>query len=209
MKHKLFAPAYWFFDLAKVTAAIPGLLWFRPHVIYESKKASKLIRGGALLCANHQTHYDPVYLQVVVGYRRHRFVCLQEFFSKPSTAWLFRHFLCIPIDREHPKLKTIREIADYLKSGWVVTIFPEGKISTDKISAFQSGIVLMAVQGEAPIIPVYVRPKKHWYDRLTAAIGEPIETTVLCGGRPSIAQIEEIAAELHKREEKLREMLER
>ena len=60
-KHKLFSLRYWFFDLTKTTAAIPGLLWLRPKWIYESPKAKERIRGGALLCANHQSLLDPTF----------------------------------------------------------------------------------------------------------------------------------------------------
>ena len=203
-KHKLFSPKYWFFDLAKWTAALPGMIWMRPKWIYESQKARERIRGGALLCANHTSYLDPVYVQFAVGYRRERFVCLREFFRTKTLSWLFTHFLCIPIDKGNPGLKTIREIAEALKEGWVVSVFPEGTVTDGSLKSFHSGIVLMASMGQCPIIPVYIRKREHCWQRLRIAIGEPF---ALAGeGKPGITQMEEYAQELQKREETLEKL---
>ena len=45
---KLFSLRYWFYDFVKLTAALPGLLWFRPKWIYENEAAKKRVRGGAI-----------------------------------------------------------------------------------------------------------------------------------------------------------------
>ena len=95
---KLFSPRYLVHDFIKATAAIPGLIWMRPRWIFETKAARKRIRGGALLIANHYGFFDPVYLMFAVWYRRHHFICGKEFFES-RFRWLFKQFLCIPIDR--------------------------------------------------------------------------------------------------------------
>ena len=204
-KHKLFSLRYWFFDLTKTTAAIPGLLWLRPKWIYESSKAKDRIRGCALLCANLQSLLDPIYLQFAVTYRRQRFVCLQSFFEKPVTKWLFTRFLCIPIDKGNPSLKTIREIGAALKEGWLVSVFPEGTIAGGaSLQSFHSGVVLMASMGRCPLIPVYIRKKERFWQRMRIVIGEPI--TLAGEGKPGISEMEEVARELQKREERLEEL---
>ena len=207
-KAKLFSLRYLFYDFVKVTAALPGLLWFRPKWIYESPAARKRIRGGCLLIANHDGFFDPICVMTAVWYRRHRFVCDKIFFTGKK-RWLFQHFLCIPVDRENVGMDTLRTIAGALKSGSLVSLFPEGHIAGKEesgqsgVAAFKSGMVRMALQGRAPILPVYCRPKPHFWSRLRMAIGEPIDILERYGPRPSLSQIEKIADELRQKEEEL------
>ncbi|MBR0062767.1 MAG: hypothetical protein IJP67_01215, partial [Oscillospiraceae bacterium] len=70
-----------------------------------------------------------------------------------------------------------------------------------------SGMILMSVQSGAPIIPVYVKPRKHFYERVVAVIGEPFSVTERYGARPKFSQIDEAAKLLHEKEMKLTELL--
>ena len=202
---KLFSPRYLVHDFVKITAA-PGLLWLRPRWIYENKAARKRIRGGALLISNHYGFFDPIYLMFAVWYRRHHFVCGQEFFDS-KFRWLFKHFLCIPIDRSNVNVASMRQITDELKAGSLVSIFPEGHINdgSGNMAEFKSGMVLLAMQGKAPIVLVYVRPKAHWYNRVTFVIGEPIDI-MKDGRRPSLSEIDGIAKTLQAKEEELKQI---
>ena len=196
------------YDFVKVTAALPGLIWFRPKWVYENERARKRIRGGALLIANHYGFFDPIHLMMAVWYRRHRFICRKEFFESRA-AWLFRGFHCIPIDKENFSVDSFREITGQLSAGALVSMFPEGQVARQEgIAAFKSGMVLMAIKGGAPIVPVYLKPRKHFYSRQVLAIGEPVDVRALCGPRPGMAQIESAAELLHRKEEALRAMTE-
>lgn len=204
---KLFSPRYLVYDFVKATASLPGLIWMRPRWIYETEAAKKRIRGGALLIANHYGFFDPVYLMFAVWYRRHHFICGQEFFES-KFRWLFKQFLCIPVDRKNFNFGSLREITDELKSGSLVSIFPEGHIHDDggNLGAFKSGPVLIALQGKVPIVPVYVRPKAHFWNRVTFVIGEPIDLVKRYGKRPPMSEIDAIAEELHRKEESLKQI---
>ena len=206
---KLFSLKYLVHDFIKVTAALPGLLWLRPRWKYENASARKRIRGGAVVIANHIGFFDPVYLMFAIWYRRHHFICGKEFFDS-KYRWWFEHFLCIPVDRQNFNMNSLRQISDELKAGSLVTLFPEGHINdgSGAMAAFKSGMVLMALQGKAPVIPVYLRPKAHFYSRLTVVIGEPIDIIARYGKRPSMQQIDEIAAELQHKEEELKKIAE-
>ena len=204
MSHNLIIPQCWFFDFAKITAVIPGLIWLRPKLQYESSRARNRIRGGALIASNHSSHMDPVYLQFAVGYRRQRFVCMKEFFEGPVSRWFFTHFLCIPVDRENASMKTVHEVVDALREGWIVSIFPEGHITQGETEMFKTGIILMASQSECPIIPVYIRRPERWWNRLRVCIGEPIDVIRACGGKPNLRQMREISEMLREKEERLK-----
>ena len=204
---KLFSLKYLVYDFVKVTAALPGLLWLRPRWRYENKEARRRIRGGAVVIANHVGFFDPIYVMFAIWYRRHHFICGKEFFESKS-RWWFERFLCIPVDRENFQLNSLRQISDELKAGSLVPLFPEGHINdgSGRMAAFKSGMVLMALQGKAPIVPVYCRPQAHFWNRLTVVIGEPIDIIARCGKRPSMQQIEQIAADLQSKEEELKQI---
>ena len=204
---KLFPWHYLIYDFVKVTASLPGIVWYRPKIVYENKKAKKKIRGGAILISNHIGFFDPVPLQFVVWYRRHHFIVGREL-TEAKNGWILKKFLCIPIDRNNTGIGTIREITAKLKAGEMITMFPEGHIGdSNGVAAFKSGMVLMAVQSKRPIVPVYIQEKKRFWNRLRAAVGEPIDVCAMFGARPTFKEIEQAAELLHKKEEELERLI--
>lgn len=179
-----FSFKYILHDFLRVTGAPLGLIFYRPKNIYESEKAKKRIKGGALVVANHIGFLDPLHLMFGIWYRRHHFVAMKELFERSKfNAFLFKYaFLCISIDREKFGLKTFKEIVGHLKAGDLVTMFPEGRITEDNggdFGDFKSGMILMALKGGVPIIPVYSARKTRFFERLKFVIGEPIDIVEL------------------------------
>ena len=198
-----------FYDFVRVTAALPGLIWLRPKIVYSSPAARARQRGGVLVIANHCGYLDPVYLMFAIWYRRHHFVCLDSFFDSRFKRWLFSQFHCIPIDRENFSMLSLRRITDELREGRLVSMFPEGRVNAaDGIEPFKSGMALMAYQSDRPILPVYIRPRKRWYDRLVVCIGEPVNVREKIGTVPSLARFEQVAAELEQTEKALSRLAE-
>ena len=186
----------------RVTAALPGLLWMRPRILYENEAARRRIRGGALLVSNHVSVLDPVYVMFTVWYRQIRFVCLKEFFDGGFRSLIFRISRCIPIDRENVGVDTLREIVSALKAEEAVAIFPEGHIkeSDEAVDSFKSGAVLMSVMSGRPIVPVYIQKSKRFFSRLTAVVGEPMDPAAAYGKRPTGEQLRAFSEAMHGRE---------
>lgn len=206
--NSLFSVRYLFYDFVKITGVIPGYIWLRPKLRYINAKARRRIRGGALVISNHRGFIDPIYLQFAIWYRRHRFVCLESFF-KGKKAWLFRAFLCIPIDKENVSLDSVRDIIAHLENDELVTIFPEGQVNdgTGEMAAFKSGVVLMALRSGKPIVPIYIKERKHFLSRLTAAIGEPIDINEVYKDVPMFKKLELTSKMLEEKEEELKNYL--
>lgn len=202
--NKTFSFVFLIHDISKILLALPGLLWFRPKIIYENKEAKKRIRGGALVIANHIGFFDPIYLQYCIWYRRHHFVCLDEFF-KGKLWWMFKVFLCIPINKQNISIKTFKDIIAHLKCDELVTLFPEGQIESTEgeLNAFKSGMILMAVQSGKPIVPVYIKQRKHFYNRLRMCVGQAVDPVTLCGERPTMKTINSATELLQRHEEVL------
>ena len=199
---------YIVYDFVRLTA-LPGFIWFRPKFIYANDSSKQRIKSGAIAIANHIGYFDPVYLMIAIWYRRHHFVCIREFFEGRFRAWLFRQFHCIPIDRDSFSMESLRRITEELKAGHLVSLYPEGRIIASKqVSAFKSGMVLMALRSDTPIIPVYIKPRKHWYSRLVICIGEQVNVSGELGPRPSLERINQLTAFLEEKELSLMKLAE-
>ena len=191
-------------DFIFATGALPGLIFFRPKWIYEDRE-NRHIKGGAIIIGNHSGFFDPIYMMMAVYYRRQRFLAMKEMFDTKFKSWLFSIFFCIPVDRENFNLKTFRDVVKLLKDGKAVTMFPEGHVSRDEMSSFKSGMVLMAKSANVPIVPIYVKPRKHWYSRLVMAIGAPIDIEKTYGN-VTMADIDKVTEDIKQRENNLMEM---
>lgn len=192
------------YDFTVVTGC-PAFLWYRPKRIYISKEAKKKVKGGMILISNHISLRDPVYLLVGYPFRRHNFVATKELFSNKFRKWFFgKFFRIIEIDRDNFSIASFKEITQRLKEGRMVTLFPEGHVNTNddgSLNQFKSGMVMMAIKGNAPIVPVFINKKPKLGSRLVIAIGEPINVKDYTKGvMPTIEEIENISQALREQE---------
>ena len=199
----------WFHDFVKITGAIPTLLWLRPKFIYPSKQAKRRIKkGGVLFISNHSGYIDPIVLLCTVWYRRLNCVATKQLFKGKFNNWMFRHFLCIPVDRENFSILTFKQIVTRLKSGKAVGIFPEGAINKgeNKVEAFKAGSAMMAMRAGVPVVPLYIAKREKWYSRVRVVIGEPIR---LNNENPhALGEVDKANEILHDAEEKLAQFYE-
>ena len=195
-------------DIMRILGA-PGLLFFRPKKYYISEKAKKHMKGGVLIVSNHISIHDPMYLMHGIWYRRLRFVAMSELFATKFSRWLFtKIFLCIEIDRNNFNVVDFKNIVGHLKAGEPVAIFPEGHVNMEEkgTQTFKSGMVVMALRSDCPIVPVYIKRRKHWYSRLVFGIGEPINVKDFCEGTPNVNDVNKATLFLQEQEAKLAEL---
>ena len=203
-KAKLFSLRCLLMDLIRITGALPGLVWLRPKIRYTAKQAKKRLRGGVLVIANHTSFIDPASMMYVLWYRRLYFVCHQAFVETKAGPFFRAAGCLIPINADNFSVGSFRSITESLRDGKAVTLFPEGHVNKgDEMLEFKSGMVLISMQSKRPIVPVYLKPRRHWYSRLKAVVGEPVDITALSEGRPAFSKIQEVTALLRKREEEL------
>jgi acyl-[acyl-carrier-protein]-phospholipid O-acyltransferase/long-chain-fatty-acid--[acyl-carrier-protein] ligase len=111
--------------------------------------------GGVLLLANHVSYVDA--LVIAAACRRPvRFVIWDVLYR----VWWMNGFLrlvgTVPISPTRAK-DAIRSVATALKEGEVVCLFPEGQITRHgMINELRKGFELMARQGDARVVPVYL-----------------------------------------------------
>ena len=207
-KSKTLSLKYLIYDIIRISA-LPGLLWFRPKKIFVSEKAKQKSKGGTLYISNHITLFDPMYLMILIPYRRIHFVAMSQLFEGKFRKWMFTSaFQCIEINRENFTLNSFKDIVNRLNAGECIGLFPEGHVNEEQegMQAFKSGMVMMALKSKAPIIPVYMPRRKHWWSRLVCVFGEPVNITdFIKDDKITMADIANASKFLEEQEAKLKD----
>jgi 1-acyl-sn-glycerol-3-phosphate acyltransferase len=113
-------------------------------------------RGGAILISNHISGLDPVIIQACCP-RLIRWMMAREYFDMWPLSGIYKAVGAIPVQRRGRDMAATRIAMRAVSRGFVVGIFPEGKIETRReLLPFHSGIGLMALKTKAPVYPVYL-----------------------------------------------------
>ena len=157
-------------------------------------------QGAAVVCANHQSFLDPVFIGLAFN-RRLNFLARQSLFVAGPFGWLIGYLDAIPIDREGFGLAGLKESLRRLRRGEMVLMFPEGTRSRDGVLApFKPGLTTVVRRCGAALVPVgldgafEVWPRNRRWPRpgiVHVVIGEPISPE-LCGSLSDHCLVEEL-----------------
>ncbi len=178
---------------------IPLLLLYRMKRITPTGQPYKTkIRGGAILAANHTAFSDPFAVGVAFWYRRVYFLAAEIVMKGKLRSWLLKGVGAIRIDRYGADIEAIHRCVNVLKGGDTIAIFPQGNIDRgEQVQSLKSGAALIALQAGAPIVPMYIVPRKHWYNRRVVVIGETLDPQKYVQKKfPTTADIEMITDKL-------------
>ena len=141
------------------------------------------LRGGALICSNHQSHIDPVVIGLCCDRQLH-YLARKSLFRFAPFAALIRFYGAISIDRDGVGLTGIKSILRYLKRDRLVLMFPEGTRSRDGcVGSLKPGLCAVARRAQVPLVPVAldgafeVLPRGRWWPQRTSVrvcFGAPI-----------------------------------
>jgi len=158
--------------------------------------------GPLIVASNHSQYADPVLVCVAVP-RRLQWMAKRQLFVFPFRRF-FEFIGSFPVDREGGGRAAIRAALAFLAEGWALGIFPEGTHRGDGASReAKSGVVVLAVRGRAPVLPVYVgklpRPLARLRgEKLHIFVGEPIDLdTKLRGGVAYRAAADEVMRKIY------------
>ncbi|WP_394239181.1 MFS transporter [Pseudomonas anguilliseptica] len=179
------------------------MIWLLSHSMYRVEhKGLEAIpdEGAAVLVCNHVSFVDALLIGGAVR-RPVRFVMYYKIYNLPVLNFIFRTAGTVPIAGRNEDLliydAAFKKIAEYLRNGEVVCIFPEGKLTTDgELNEFKNGIERIVEANPVPVIPMALQglwgsffsrdPHKGLFKRLWSRI-------TLVAGTP-------VAPELAKRE---------
>jgi 1-acyl-sn-glycerol-3-phosphate acyltransferase len=110
-------------------------------------------RGGALVCANHQSMLDPPIVGMAAG-RHLAYLARKTLFKHPLLGWFLRKVDGIPLDQSGMGIQGIKATLKSLKTGDVVVIFPEGTRSkTGELQQLKGGFIALARRAKVPLVP--------------------------------------------------------
>ncbi len=160
-------------DLLRLVGyVISKAVWF---IRYRGRKniPGKEVRSF-LICANHQTYVDPVWVCLPMR-RRLRFMAFDKAFEWRFIGPLIRYLGAFPVSLDTGgAIRTMKEALRELDKGAVLTIFPEGarEFADGRFFKFKTGAVRIAMQAGVPILPVTINggnqiwPQKQKYPYL-------------------------------------------
>lgn len=190
-------------DLGRLVCLPCPLLFRVKRVRPDGTRYRGRLRGGHLLVSNHVGFADPFWMGSCFWYRRIFFLTAEHIMERKLQGLLLRGMGCIRIDRNISDLEAVRRAIDTVKEGHCLTVFAQGGIDrSGDLTAIKSGAILMGLRSGAPIVPMYTRRRKHWYERQVVVIGEAFRCSDFCTRKmPSMGDIEQLSSILLSRME--------
>lgn len=134
-------------------------------------------RGGLVLCCNHTSMMDVVFL-ISTCKRQIHFMAKAELFELPLLKHAFRWMGAFPVVRGTGGTEALEQARQLVQSGNVMGIFPEGTRSkTGTPGRAKSGAAVVVAKTGAAVVPVsiYRKPgKMRLFARATVRYGTPI-----------------------------------
>lgn len=151
----------WLVPGTLLLAAKALFLLLRPAVRVQVSGLSHLPpHGPYLICPNHESYLDPLFLVPALPWRiaRQLFsVGASEYFETPLMRWLSMQLNVVPVDPDASLVPAMQAGAAGLRDGRVLLLFPEGERSIDgTVRRFKKGAAILSRHLQAPVVPVSV-----------------------------------------------------
>lgn len=160
-------------------AVLFPILWIFMRIFHPWKESGRknIPEGGALLCGNHTTAGDPFYVVCAVGPRPQlRIMAKEELMHLPVVGFILRKLGIIGVKRGKADVGAIKEGMRVLKNGEKLLLFPEGtRVKEGEVGQAHTGAAMFATRTGAPIVPVYISPKKRWFRKTEVIFGAPYQ----------------------------------
>ena len=137
------------------------LIWLLGHSMYRVEHRNLDVipeEGPAVLVCNHVSFVDALLIGGAIR-RPVRFVMYYKIYDLPVLNFVFRTAGTVPIAGRNEDLliydAAFKKIAEYLRNGELVCIFPEGKLTRDgEIDEFKGGVQRILDENPVPVIPM-------------------------------------------------------
>lgn len=163
-----------------------------------------------IICPNHLSAVDPVFVVIARGKgRKLTVMAKEELFKIGILSWFFTQLGAIPVARGTGDKSVLEKAINDIKDGAGALVFPEGtRGDGDKMGKLKSGAFAIAAQTGADIIPARIiyhtkNGRLKLFCKVTVTFGAPlkIEDTQLDNGsrqqiRIAKAMLEESYAQL-------------
>lgn len=159
--------------------------------------------GACMVCANHQSNWDPVILILFLKRKVH-FMAKSELFENFLLNKLLTREGVIPIKRGAADIQAIKSSMEVLKNGEVLGMFPTGT-RTKEITAADAkkGAALIASRTGAYVVPIYINASYRLFSRIKINIGKGIDLSDMKGRKLTSEELENLSGDIYGKIKKL------
>ena len=170
--------------------AVAGLYTRTYHHTTVRSQCRLPAKGPAILVCNHTSSIDPILLQARSP-RLIRWMMAGEYFERQPMRWVFERVGVILVNRGHRDMASIRTAMRVLAAGYVLGVFPEGRIETSpEIIPFQSGIGLLAMKTRASVYTAYLDGTQRGREMIEAFYHRS-EISISFGGAVNLSDLKD------------------
>lgn len=156
--------------------------------------------GGALLCANHVSGWDPIIIALSLPKdARLTVMAKDQLFRIPLLGFFLRKLGIFPVKRGGNDLTAMKTAMKVLSGGNRLLVFPEGtRVEEQGEVEAKGGVTVMATRTGVPMVPVYCGGKHKFLRKTTIVFGKPY-MPVIAGRKPTPDENRAIAREILER----------
>ena len=139
-----------FYTVFRYFFRLAGLVLFKYHC---QGRHHLPATGGAIICANHQSHLDPPLVGMAPS-RHCIYLARKSLFKNPVFGFIISMLDAIPLNRDGMGIEGIKATLRKLKAGETVVMFPEGtRTKTGEMQMLKSGFITLARRAKVPLVP--------------------------------------------------------
>lgn len=158
----------------KITGFLPAWLLFKPRVHLAPGAKRRLPKPG-ILVSNHRSLMDFVLYLLVFPFRTIRFLMAEVLYRIKPLAIFLNLIGGIRVERQTKEFGFVANTLTELENGGTVGIFPQGRLPVNgKPFPFTVSTAFIALQTQAPIVPVYTDGNYGLFKRANVVIGQPL-----------------------------------
>ena len=139
-------------------------------------KENAIQEGRSLVVCNHLGKSDVLAVGALFK-NKTWFLSKKEWFDNKLLGWVIDKLGAIPIDRDKPSLKSIKDCLTVLKNDKRLAVFPEGQhnFNDNSLQEIKQGAAMFAVKGKAVVTPVMIYEKLRVFKKNYVIVGKPID----------------------------------
>lgn len=134
-------------------------------------------KGSYVICPNHFSILDIVFVLVHSRKRWVYFMAKSELYKHKLSAWFLNKMGAFPIKRGQSDVRSIKRAVTLLQENELVCIFPQGtrQKSRNPLPP-RRGVAMVSALTQAHVIPVFIENKAKLHKKTKVYVGKPVDT---------------------------------
>ncbi len=146
---------------------------FYPIKVLNKEKLPK--EGSLILCPNHSSNFDPVFVSIGLD-RNISWMAKEELFKSKILSFLLYKLDAFPVDREGSDIAAIKKALRALKNNKVLGLFPEGtRIESYSLDNAKPGVALLSIKSKASVLPVFIDSNYKIFNKTRIYVGDVMD----------------------------------